>query len=64
MKQKTLGKWQIVIGVIAILFWIVNFAATGMLLSRWSIGTTNADLLLIGAFAILTGKYNLINKNK
>ena len=64
MKQKTLGKWQIAIGVIAVLFWIVNFAATGILLSKWSVGTTNADLLLIGIFAIITGKYNLSNKKQ
>jgi hypothetical protein len=59
MEQKTLGKWQIVIGVIAIICWTINFIVTGIKMGCWRIGTDNVDLLLLGIFAIMTGEYNL-----
>jgi hypothetical protein len=59
MEQKTLGKLQIVIGIVAVAFWVLNFVATGMLLGTWRISTDTSAELLIGALALLTGYFNL-----
>ncbi len=59
MEQKTLGKVQIAIGIIAVLFWIINFIATGILLRSWRVSTDNTVLLLLGIYALITGNYNL-----
>lgn len=59
LNQKTVGYIQIAIGVIAFLFWVINFIATGMLLNKWSFSTTTSAELLIGIFAIVTGFYTL-----
>ncbi len=59
MKIKTLGKWQIGIGIVAVIFQIINFVATGLLMNIWRVGTDNTFLLLFGIFAILTGRYTI-----
>lgn len=62
MKNGKLGLIQIIIGIISIFFWVINFIATGALLNRWYIGTDNSILILFGIFAIITGKKNFIYK--
>jgi hypothetical protein len=59
VEQKTLGKVQIGIGIIAIIFWVINFVATGILLNHWYVGTDSSVLLLLGIYALVTGNYNL-----
>ena len=58
MKQKTLGIWQIVIGILAVVFYIFNLIATGMVTGFWGFQTNTSDLLFLGIFALLTGVYN------
>lgn len=59
LNQKTVGYVQIAIGIIAFLFWAINFVATGILLKSWQISTMNSTELLIGVFALVTGFYTL-----
>ncbi|MFH0868721.1 MAG: hypothetical protein V1839_00680 [archaeon] len=59
LSQKTVGYVQIAIGIIAILFWIVNFVMTGIIMKSWWISTTNSTELLIGIFALVTGFHTL-----
>lgn len=59
MKRNKLAKLQLIIGTLAIIFWLINFITTGILLNKWYIGTDNVTLLLFGIFAIITGRGNL-----
>jgi len=53
MKQATLGKWQIVIGAVAILFWLINFVVTGVVFKAWRVGTDTSTLLIVGILLCL-----------
>jgi hypothetical protein len=64
MDKNTWLNLQLAVGVIAIIFWIVNFFLTGIMVGRWYIGTDNTVLLLLGILGIATWKYSIKNEGR
>ena len=55
--KKSVGKWQIIIGILVILSSLVDIVEISPL--GWKIDTVTFSFLLLGVFAIITGISNL-----